>query len=111
MSIRHTGLWHCEHIPGRDNGREWRVADRDDHVVTDFETEAEAKTFIAAHNATQGPIRVALGEAGFRELVAGRVTKVSAADGSTVEVILLDIGWVKIRRAVLDANPPTKRGS
>jgi hypothetical protein len=53
---------------------------------------------------TQGPVRVALGEAEFRELVAGRVAKVSAADGSTVEVILSDIGWPAILRAIDDAG-------
>ena len=52
MSVRHEGEWHYEQIPGRTNGREWRVADGDDDVVTDFETEEEACQYVRAHNAT-----------------------------------------------------------
>ncbi len=41
---------HYEHIPGRSNGREWRVADENDDVVTDFETEADALEYVRDHN-------------------------------------------------------------
>lgn len=50
MSIKHTGEWHYERIVGRDNGREWRVADEDDDVITDFETEGEAIQYIRSRN-------------------------------------------------------------
>lgn len=52
MSVKHSGLWHYEHIVGRDNGREWRVADSDDDVIADFPTEVEAREYVEAHNTT-----------------------------------------------------------
>lgn len=45
------GLWHYERIHGRDNGREFRVADENDDVITDFVTEEQAQDFVRAHNA------------------------------------------------------------
>ena len=50
MSRHHSGKWHYERIVGRDNGREWRVADEDDDVITDFETEEEAIAYVRDHN-------------------------------------------------------------
>lgn len=50
MSLRHAGIWHYERVPGRSNGREWRVGDSDDDVITDFPTEAEAADYVASHN-------------------------------------------------------------
>lgn len=44
------GLWHYEYIEGRTNGRNWRVGDADDDMVTDFPTEEEAKVCVRAHN-------------------------------------------------------------
>ena len=52
MSIRHTGLWHYEHIPARGAKHAWRVGDEDDDPVTDFATEAEAQECVRRHNAT-----------------------------------------------------------
>jgi hypothetical protein len=53
MSLRHTGEWHYEQIVGRNNGREWRVADEDDDFVTDFKTEEEALDCVRSHNETR----------------------------------------------------------
>lgn len=51
MSLKHTGPWHYERIVGRTGGNgEWRVADEDDDVITDFATEAEAVAFVQDHN-------------------------------------------------------------
>jgi len=55
MSVRHDGPWHYERIRGRDNGREWRVADRDDDPITDFVTEKEAKAYVRIHNENLRP--------------------------------------------------------
>jgi hypothetical protein len=46
--------------------------------------------------------RVALDEGAFRSLVAGRTVAVRLSDGGQAEIILSDIGWPKILRAVLD---------
>lgn len=57
------------------------------------------------------PIRVALDEVRFRRLVAGQVVATAAAGGERVEIILSDIGWQRILRAIVDAmagGPPTK---
>lgn len=45
-------------------------------------------------------IRIALGEAEFRDLVAGRVARTKTASGQPVEVILSDIGWERMTRAI-----------
>lgn len=50
MSLHHFGAWHYEHIVGRSNGREWRVADEDDDYVADFVTEQEAHDYVRDHN-------------------------------------------------------------
>lgn len=56
-----------------------------------------------------GSIRIALGESEFRDLVAGRVAKSRAASGLMVEVILSDIGWERMTRAIAVAIGPSER--
>lgn len=51
MSENHQSMWHYEYIPGRTNGRKWRVGDAGDDMVTDYETEREALAIVAANNA------------------------------------------------------------
>ena len=41
---------HYEYIPGRTNGRCWRVADEEDDYVFDFETENEARDYVRENN-------------------------------------------------------------
>jgi hypothetical protein len=51
-------------------------------------------------------IRVALNEADFRDLVAGRVVTISGGRvvrGYIVEIILSDIGWDRMEVAITDA--------
>lgn len=55
MSLRHTGPWHYEFIAGRPLGHQWRVADADDDVVTDFATEAEARDHVQQHHKQPDP--------------------------------------------------------
>lgn len=51
MSLHHQGPWHYERIVGRTGGNgEWRVADEDADVITDFATEQEAADYVRAHN-------------------------------------------------------------
>jgi hypothetical protein len=50
--------------------------------------------------------RVVIGEAEFRELVAGREVRLGASNGDQVDAIISDIGWVKMFRAVLDGIQP-----
>jgi hypothetical protein len=50
--------------------------------------------------------RVALDEATFRQLVAGHAVVVIVGDGDRIEIILSDIGWVPMLRAVLDGMTP-----
>lgn len=50
MSVRHTGPWHYEFISERPVGHQWRVADEDDDVVTDFATEEAAGECVRSHN-------------------------------------------------------------
>jgi len=45
------GLWHYEHVPGRTNNREWRIADDSDDVIADFPSEEEACNCVRKHNA------------------------------------------------------------
>lgn len=45
-----SALLYYERIVGRDNGREWRVADEQDDVVCDFPTEAEARAYVERAN-------------------------------------------------------------
>jgi hypothetical protein len=49
------------------------------------------------------PIRVRLDEAGFRELVAGKVVRLVTTDGTGVELILADIGFDRMELALTDA--------
>lgn len=52
---------------------------------------------------TKAPIYIVLGEAEFRDLVAGRVAKTATASGGQlqpVEIILSDIGWERMTRAI-----------
>lgn len=53
MSLRHAGEWHYEYIANRQIGHEWRVADEDDDVITDFGTEEEAIELVRFHNGTR----------------------------------------------------------
>ncbi len=50
--------------------------------------------------------RVALDEGAFRTLVAGGTVAVRLSDGGQAEIILADIGWSQILRAVLDGIAP-----
>jgi hypothetical protein len=51
--------------------------------------------------------RVALDEAAFRQLVAGRVVAATFNDGAAhIEIILSDIGFIPMLRAVLDGMTP-----
>jgi hypothetical protein len=50
-------------------------------------------------------LRVVLDERRFRRLVAGEVVS-AAAGGERVELILSDIGWTAMLRAVCDAIEP-----
>lgn len=43
---------HYEFIKGRPIGHQWRVANEDDDVVTDFATEKQAKSFVRNYNKT-----------------------------------------------------------
>jgi hypothetical protein len=43
-------LYHWEHIKGRGNGREYRVADETDNPICDFLNEYDATKFVDAHN-------------------------------------------------------------
>ncbi len=45
-----NSLYHYEFIEGRTNGRQWRVGDQDDDLVTDFTTRDSASRFVCAHN-------------------------------------------------------------
>jgi hypothetical protein len=47
-----------------------------------------------------GPIRIRLDEAAFRQLVAGDVVTLPGAKGETVALILEDIGWDRMIKAV-----------
>jgi hypothetical protein len=49
------------------------------------------------------PQRAVLDETAFRELVAGRVVRLRVP---AVELVLADIGWATMLRAVLDAMAP-----
>jgi hypothetical protein len=51
-----------------------------------------------------GPIRFALDEKQFRQLVKGQVLRLTALDGTLVEIILSDIGFDRMTFAVLAAN-------
>jgi hypothetical protein len=51
------------------------------------------------------PLRIALDEAGFRQLVAGQVVLERTTSGLRVEIILSDIGWTRMIRAVFDGMP------
>lgn len=42
--------YHYEFVAAREEGHQWRVGDGDDDMVTDFATEAQAKTFVDEHN-------------------------------------------------------------
>jgi len=50
--------------------------------------------------------RVALDEGAFRQLVAGQVLKVIVGDGDRIEIILSDVGFIPMLRAVLDGMTP-----
>jgi hypothetical protein len=51
--------------------------------------------------------RVALDETAFRQLVAGKVVAATFNNGAAqIEIILSDIGWVPMLRAVLDGMTP-----
>jgi hypothetical protein len=39
----------------------------------------------------------------FRQIVAGAVVTTQSVSGQPVEIILADIGWVRMVRAILDA--------
>jgi hypothetical protein len=60
------------------------------------------------------PLRVVLDELQFRRLVGGQVVALTAAEQRVeVQVILSDIGWRRILRAVLDgvaAEPRVHKG-
>jgi hypothetical protein len=49
------------------------------------------------------PQRVVLDETAFRELTAGRIVRLRVP---AVEIILSDIGWTSMLRAVIDAMAP-----
>jgi hypothetical protein len=52
--------------------------------------------------------RVALDEAAFRQLVAGQIVAATFDNGTArIEIILSDIGWVPMLRAMLDGMHPT----
>jgi hypothetical protein len=51
--------------------------------------------------------RVALDESAFRRLVAGQIVAATFDNGAAqIEIILSDIGWVPMLRAVLDGMTP-----
>ena len=50
------------------------------------------------------PLHVRLDEAGFRKLVAGEAVTLEAPGGQEVRLILADIGWGPITRAVEQAR-------
>jgi hypothetical protein len=53
------------------------------------------------------PLRVVVDETGFRRLVAGQVLAFKAGDQRIeIEIVLSDIGWPRILRAVLDGIAP-----
>jgi len=43
-------LLHYEYIAARGEGRQWRVANELDNVITDFGTEAEALEYVTKNN-------------------------------------------------------------
>lgn len=47
--------------------------------------------------------RVVLDEGGFRALVRGEVVRLRTADDHYVELILSDIGWGRMEKALVDA--------
>lgn len=49
------------------------------------------------------PLRVVLDEADFRALVSGQVVATQTATGRLVQIILSDIGWDAMDRALTDA--------
>lgn len=56
------------------------------------------------------PLRVVIDEVRFRELVAGKMLILPGAARharTSVEIILSDIGWTSMLRAVLDAMAPS----
>jgi hypothetical protein len=50
------------------------------------------------------PIRFALDEKQFRQLVKGQVLRLTAHDGTEIEIILSDIGFDRMVLAVLDGE-------
>jgi len=50
--------------------------------------------------------RIALDEANFRQLVAGQELAVIVGAGDRIEIILSDIGFIPMLRAVLDGMTP-----
>jgi hypothetical protein len=56
-----------------------------------------------------GAIRIRLDEAAFRQLVAGDVVTLTGAKGERVKMILADIGWQLMLKAIEDARFPFRK--
>lgn len=54
--------------------------------------------------------RAVLDEDAFRKLVRGEVVKLRTADDHYVELILSDIGWGRMEKALVDALKESERG-
>lgn len=56
------------------------------------------------------PLRARLDEAAFRQLVAGEVVVLETNTGQALELILADIGYTRLLRAVVDVKRPAAAG-